>query len=213
MTLTLKLDLVMVKMYFYAENELPYCSNSKVTVTGRHTDRPDWNYYLSATRGWQKCSLCYALHWLAFSVHLGFLILLHCDLDLAPDFSMSFFQSGAVTLIRYFFLLLLNYPCFYFLYSLSLRKNMLSETLGNRYQTNTQLFCLEMSFIQCGADVLRYTSNKIVVRPVKNICKKKVFCSVNAHVELRCSYCRVFYWDQGIIPESALSPGNLLSFH
>ena len=57
MTLILKLGLDMVKMYLYAENELPSCIGSKVIAwTDRHTDRqtdtqtdrPYWNYYLSA---------------------------------------------------------------------------------------------------------------------------------------------------------------------
>ena len=44
MTLILKLDLDMVKMYLYAKNELPSCSGSKViartdTQTDRWTDR------------------------------------------------------------------------------------------------------------------------------------------------------------------------------
>ena len=45
MTLILKLDLEMVKMYLYSENEIPSYSSSKVIIW---TDRPDWNYYLSA---------------------------------------------------------------------------------------------------------------------------------------------------------------------
>ena len=52
-----QLDLDMVKMYLYAENEVSsYCS-SKVLVwrdrhtetqTDRQTDKPEWNYYQSA---------------------------------------------------------------------------------------------------------------------------------------------------------------------
>ena len=48
MILILKLDPDMVKMYLYAENELPNFWGSKVAAqTGRHThaDKPDWTYY------------------------------------------------------------------------------------------------------------------------------------------------------------------------
>ena len=49
MTLILNLDLDMVKMYLYAKFEIPSISHSKVTAwTDTQTDRPDWNYYLSA---------------------------------------------------------------------------------------------------------------------------------------------------------------------
>ena len=49
MTLVLKLDLDMVKMYVYTKNEVLSFSSSKViTQTDRHIDRPKWNYYLSA---------------------------------------------------------------------------------------------------------------------------------------------------------------------
>ena len=44
MNLILKTDLDMVKMYLYAENELPSYSNSQVIAWDRHTVRPDWNY-------------------------------------------------------------------------------------------------------------------------------------------------------------------------
>ena len=50
MTLILKVNnLDMVKMYLYAKNEIPSCSGSQVIAqTDRHTDRLNWNYYLSA---------------------------------------------------------------------------------------------------------------------------------------------------------------------
>ena len=53
MTMILKLNLDMLKMCLHAENELPSSCGSKVTArTDRHmdmqTDKPDWNYYLSA---------------------------------------------------------------------------------------------------------------------------------------------------------------------
>ena len=53
MTFILKLDLDMVKMYLYTDNEVPSYCNSKVIVwtdrqKRRQTDRPEWNYYLSA---------------------------------------------------------------------------------------------------------------------------------------------------------------------
>ena len=69
MTLILKLDLDMVKMCLYAKNELPSSNGSKVTVhtdtwthrqlrhTDTQTDRPDWNYYLSAYADGKKYSL------------------------------------------------------------------------------------------------------------------------------------------------------------
>ena len=73
MTLILKLNLDMIKMYLYTKNEVPSFSSSKViawtdtqtdtqkdtqtdtqtdtqkdTQTDTQTHRPDWNYYLSA---------------------------------------------------------------------------------------------------------------------------------------------------------------------
>ena len=40
-TLILKLDLDMVKMYLYTEDEVPSYSSSKVNYLNRHTDRPE----------------------------------------------------------------------------------------------------------------------------------------------------------------------------
>ena len=49
MTLILKSDLNIGKMYLYTKNEVPSINHSKVTAwTDTQTDRPDWNYYLSA---------------------------------------------------------------------------------------------------------------------------------------------------------------------
>ena len=65
MTLILKLDLVMVKMYLHTKNEVSMSSSSKViawtdsntdTQTHRHTDRHDQKHYLPAYAGgkdWQ----------------------------------------------------------------------------------------------------------------------------------------------------------------
>ena len=51
MALILKLDLVMVKMYPHAENEVLIFSYSRVfglhRQTETQTDRPEWHYYLS----------------------------------------------------------------------------------------------------------------------------------------------------------------------
>ena len=56
MTLILKFNLDMVKMYLYTKNEVPSCSGSEViawtdtqTDTQPHeqADWPEWNYYLS----------------------------------------------------------------------------------------------------------------------------------------------------------------------
>ena len=49
MTMKFKLDQHMIKMYLHTENEVHSHSSSKVTAwTDRHTDRPNWNYYISA---------------------------------------------------------------------------------------------------------------------------------------------------------------------
>ena len=62
-TLILQLDLDMVKIYLYVEKEHPACSGSKVIgqtdrqkhrKTHKHTDKPDWNYYLSTNAGSNK---------------------------------------------------------------------------------------------------------------------------------------------------------------
>ena len=60
MTVILKLDLDMVKMYLHTKNEVSMSSSSKVIVwtdrntdrqTYRHTDRHDWKHYLPAYMG------------------------------------------------------------------------------------------------------------------------------------------------------------------
>ena len=47
MTLVVKLDLGIIKMYVCTKNEVPTFSSSKVIIwTDRQTDRLNWNYYL-----------------------------------------------------------------------------------------------------------------------------------------------------------------------
>ena len=51
MTLVLKLDLDIIKMYVCTKDEVPIFSSSKVNIwTDRQTDRLNWNYYLPHTR-------------------------------------------------------------------------------------------------------------------------------------------------------------------
>ena len=60
MTLIFKLDLDIVKMPLYTENEVPSSSSSKVIArtdrqTDRHTDRSESNYYPSAHADGRNC--------------------------------------------------------------------------------------------------------------------------------------------------------------